>query len=68
MNNQPPDEYNASVGAVVKARTELEAACTASGADSEEARLAREALDRRLEHRNAMRVRHDEAEHGRRNK
>jgi len=61
-NNQEVDEYNASVGAVVHARKEYETACTAMGADSWGAEQAKTYLDRQIQHRDEMRVLHDESE------
>lgn len=59
------DEYNASVGAVMQARKEYDAACADFGADSWRAEQAKEYLDRQVEHRNEMRVIHDQSERGR---
>ncbi len=61
MNNQQSDEYSDSVGSVVNARKEYEAACAAAGADSWPAEQAKDYLDRQIQHRDEMRVRHDEA-------
>lgn len=62
MNEQPGDEYGASIGSVMKARKQYEEACAAQGPASWAAEQAHAYLAREIEHRNEMRQRHDEAE------
>lgn len=62
MSDRTGDEYNDSVGSVMRARKSYEAACAVQGADSWAAEQAKEYLDRQVAHRDEMRLRHDEAE------
>ena len=64
MNDPNYDEYNASVGAVMQARKEYEAACADYGVDSPGAERARAHLDRQVKHRDEMRGRHDRGDRG----
>jgi hypothetical protein len=61
MTDTTDDEYGASIGSVMQARRKYEAACTSQGEDSWAARQAQEYLSREIEHRDAMRARHDAA-------
>lgn len=61
MTETVDDEYGAAIGSVMQARRQYEAACAAQGADSWAARQAHEYLTREIEHRDAMRARHDAA-------
>lgn len=61
MSDRHGDEYNDSVGSVMQARKQYEAACANQGTDSWAAEQAKEYLDRQIVHRDEMRIRHDEA-------
>jgi hypothetical protein len=61
MADSVDDEYGASIGSVMQARRQYEDACAAQGEDSWAARQAHEYLSREIEHRDAMRARHDAA-------
>ena len=61
MTDTVDDEYGASIGSVMQARRQYEAARTSHGDDSSAARQAHEILSREIEHRDAMRARHDAA-------
>lgn len=61
MSNEMIDEYGASVGSVMAARKEYETVCAAEGSDSDAARQAHNFLAQQVQHREAMRVRHDAA-------
>jgi hypothetical protein len=58
------DDYAASVGSVMKARNEYDAAVTEHGADSPEALELAKYLELQVEQRDIQRVKHDEAEDG----
>lgn len=61
MTDTLDDEYGASIGSVMRARRQYEEACASQGEDSRAARQAQEYLSREIEHRDAMRTRHDAA-------